>query len=142
MSAAFNWHSPTQVALAFALWTDSSGPHLTVDLKGMTMNKNYRTLAALSVLALSSWAAQAQSQVIDGDGSNYPAVSSVHSTLTRAEVLAELAAARANGTMPRYAEASDVAYSDAAVRGSRSRADVRAEAIAASRADKTVYGEH
>ena len=52
MSDAFNWRSPTQVALASALWVVSSGPHLTVDLKGMTMNKNYRTLAALSVLVV------------------------------------------------------------------------------------------
>ena len=104
MSAAFNWYSSTQVALAFALWADSSGPHLTVDLKGMTMNKNYRTLAALSVLALSSWAAQAQSVGAFGEGSNYPAAASTHTTLTRAAVAADLAAARANGTMPHDAE--------------------------------------
>lgn len=142
MSDTFNWRSPTQAALASALWVVSSGPHLTVDLKGMTMNKNYRTLAALSVLALSSWAAQAQSMNIDGDGSNYPAGPVAQSSLTRAEVLAQLAEARANGTMPSYAEGSDVAYSDGALRGVRSRAEVRAEAIAAARSDKTAHGEH
>ena len=141
MSDAFNWRSPTQVALASALWVVSSGPHLTVDLKGMTMNKNYRTLAALSVLALSSWAAQAQSVGAFGEGSNYPAAASTQTTLTRAAVAADLAAARANGTMPHDAEGSDVAYSDVSAHGSRSRAEVRAEAIAAARAHKTDRGE-
>ena len=45
---------------------------------------------------------------------------------------ADLAAARTNGAMPHDAEGSDVAYSDASVRAARSRAEVRAEAIAAS----------
>jgi len=108
----------------------------------MTMNKNYRTLAALSVLALSSLAAQAQSVGAFGEGSNYPAAASAQGTLTRAAVAADLAAARTNGAMPHDAEGSDVAYSDASVHAARSRAEVRAEAIAASRADKTAHGEY
>lgn len=105
------------------------------------MKKNYRTLAAVSLLALGSVAAQAQSAGAYGDASSYPAVASTASPLTRQAVIAELQAARANGAMPHDAEGSDVAYSTAA-HSARSRAEVRAEAIAASKADQTAHGEH
>ncbi|BEU94459.1 DUF4148 domain-containing protein [Acidovorax sp. DW039] len=104
------------------------------------MKKNYRTLAALSVLALSSLAAQAQSQGAFGEASNYPATQSAPSTLTRAAVQAELAAARANGTMPQDSEAFDGAFTNQ-VHGTRTRAEVRNEAIAASRSYHTDRGE-
>lgn len=104
--------------------------------------KNFRTLAALSVFALGSVAAHAQSAGPVGDNANYPAAASASSALTRQAVIAELQAARANGAMPHDAEGADVAYSSASVQSARSRAEVRAEAIAASKADQTAHGEY
>ena len=77
--------------------------------------KNFRTIAALSLFALGSVAAHAQSSGAFGDNSNYPAAASTASALTRQAVIADLQAARANGGMPHDAEGSDVAYSAAAV---------------------------
>lgn len=76
--------------------------------------KNFRTIAALSLFALGSVAAHAQSSGAFGDNSNYPAAASTASALTRQAVIADLQAARANGAMPHDAEGSDVAYSAAA----------------------------
>ena len=104
--------------------------------------KNFRTIAALSLFALGSVAAHAQSSGAFGDSSNYPAAASTASALTRQAVIADLQAARANGGMPHDAEGSDVANSAAAVNSARSRAEVRAEAIAAHKAYQTVQGEH
>lgn len=106
----------------------------------MTMKKNYRTLAALSVLALSSVAAQAQSQGAFGEASNYPATHSAPSTLTRAAVQADLVAARANSTMPHDSEAIDSGLSVQA-KSTRTREEVRNEAIAAGRSFHTDRGE-
>ena len=104
--------------------------------------KNFRTNAALSLFALGSVAAHAQTSGAFGDNSNYAAAASTASALTRQAVIADLQAARANGAMPHDAEGSDVAYSAAAVNSARSRAEVRAEAIAAHKAGQTVQGEH
>ena len=62
--------------------------------------KNFRTIAALSLFALGSVAAHAQSSGAFGDNSNYPAAASTASALTRQAVIADLQAARANGAMP------------------------------------------
>jgi hypothetical protein len=109
------------------------------------MKKNYRTLAAISVLALGTVAAHAQSQGAYGESSNYPVTQSAASTLTRSAVQAELASARANGTMPHDSEAFDGTLVSQ-VQGSRSRTEVRNEAIAAnrlaSRSDRTINGEY
>ncbi|RYF08579.1 MAG: DUF4148 domain-containing protein [Comamonadaceae bacterium] len=105
------------------------------------MNKNYRNLAALSVLAVSAFAAQAQSP-FEGNRSNSPSIQSAPSTLTRAQVIADLQAARANGTMLRDGDSSEAPRSINEVRSTLNRADVRAEAIAAAKADTIVHGEH
>lgn len=105
------------------------------------MNKNYRTLATLTVLAMSAFAAQAQSP-FEGDLSNTPEIQSVPSTLTRAAVVAELQTARANGTLARDGDLSQAPRSIAQVRSTLSRDAVRAEAIAAAKADTIVQGDH
>ena len=48
--------------------------------------KNFRTIAALSLFALGSVAAHAQSSGAFGDNSNYPAAASTASALTRQRV--------------------------------------------------------
>ncbi len=67
----------------------------------------YRTLAAaaLATLALSAFAAQADSALpSDGNWNNYPLSAQASSTLTREAVVAELVAARAAGTLPQDSE--------------------------------------
>ncbi len=56
------------------------------------------------------------------------------STLTREAVIAELKAAQANGTMPRYGEAQDFATTAPAA-STVTRAEVRNEAYAATQAN-------
>lgn len=90
--------------------------------------------AALTLSAITT--AHADSPVLYGEG-NYPRdpAQSQASTLTREAVIADLLAARANGTMPRYGEADDMAAApSAASTSSRTRAEVRHEAIAATQA--------
>lgn len=107
------------------------------------MNKNYRNLAALSVLAVSAIAAQAQTaSPFEGNRSAYPSIQATPSTLTRAAVIADLQAARANGTMNVDGDRSEAPRSITQVGSTLSRADVRAEAIAAAKADTIVHGEH
>lgn len=105
------------------------------------MNKNYRALATLSVLAVSAFAAQAQSP-FEGNRSAYPSIQATPSTLTRAAVIADLQAARANGTMNVDGDRSVAPRSISQVRSTLNRADVRAEAIAAAKADTIVHGDH
>ena len=67
----------------------------------------YRTLAAaaLATLALSAFAAQADSALpSDGNWNNYPLSAQASSTLTREAVVADLVASRAAGTLPRDGE--------------------------------------
>ena len=56
------------------------------------------------------------------------------STLTREAVIAELKAAQANGTMPRYGEAQDFATTTAPAASAVTRAEVQSEAYAATQA--------
>lgn len=109
---------------------------------------NYRTLTTVAVLALSAFAANAQSNNggAFGEGDIYPAaVQSAPSTLTREAVIAELVAARANGTLPRDGDWSN-APAPLALSGQSNttvtRSEVRAQAIAAARAGEIVSGEH
>ncbi len=75
-----------------------------------------------------------------GEASNYPATQAVPSTLTRAAVQEELAAPRAQGTMPQDSEAM-VSGLSLHAQSTRTRAEVRDEAIAASRSFHTDRGE-
>lgn len=102
---------------------------------------NYRTLTAVAALALSAFAANAQSN--NGDASIYPSLQSAPSTLTREAVIAELVSARQNGTLPQGGDWYDVpaplalsGQSDTTV----TRAQVRAQAVAAARAGETANG--
>lgn len=104
---------------------------------------NYRTLTTVAVLALSAFAANAQSN--NGDAGTYPAVQETHSTLTREAVVAELVSARANGTLPRDGNWSNVPAPLAMSGQSNTtvtRSEVRAEAVAAARANETAIGNN
>lgn len=109
---------------------------------------NYRTLTTVAVLALSAFAANAQSNnaMNYGEGDVYPAaVQSTPSTLTREAVIAELVSARANGTLPRDGNWSNVPAPLAMSGQSNTtvtRSEVRAEAIAAARANETAIGNN
>ena len=61
--------------------------------------KNANRLALAAVVALSAFAAQAGQNFEDG---SWPPAAPSTSTLTRAEVLADLQAAQQNGRMPNY----------------------------------------
>ena len=61
--------------------------------------KNANRLALAAVVALSAFAAQAGQNFEDG---NWPPAAPSTSTVTRAEVLADLQAAQQNGRMPNY----------------------------------------
>ncbi|ABM34455.1 DUF4148 domain-containing protein [Paracidovorax citrulli] len=110
------------------------------------MNRKPLAIAA-ALLALSAFSAQADTG-IQGDWNNYPAVNDTPSTLTREAVIADLVAARQNGTMPRGGDWSDVpaplALSGAAGGDTQvvTREQVRAEAIAAARSHEIVTGDH
>jgi len=118
------------------------GLNPTIDLKDTTMT-NYRTLATVAALALSAFAANAQSN--NGDASIYPSLQSAPSTLTREAVIAELVSARQNGTLPQGGEWYDVP-APLALSGQSTttvtRAEVRAQAVAASRAGQTANGNN
>ncbi|MHA7598727.1 DUF4148 domain-containing protein [Alicycliphilus sp. T452] len=93
------------------------------------MNKTL-IAAALALGAIAT--AHADAPIQYGEGS-YPgnAMQSQPSTLTREAVIADLVAARANGTMPRSGEWDDMAAGTASA---RTRAEVRKEAIEAAQA--------
>lgn len=61
--------------------------------------KNANRLALAAVVALSAFAAQAGQNFEDG---SWPPEAPATSTLTRAEVVADLQAAQQNGSMPTY----------------------------------------
>lgn len=102
----------------------------------------YRTLGTAALIALSAVAVQAAEPRMDGDWSNDPVSMQAPSTLTRAQVVAELAAARENGTLPR----SGQWYDEPAPLGGQTsvltRAEVRAEAVAAMKNHEFVGGDH
>ena len=108
---------------------------------------NYRTLATVAALALSAFAANAQSNngASFGEGDIYPSFQSAPSTLTREADIAELVSARQNGTLPRDGDWSNMP-APLALSGqpdtTLTRAEVRAQAIAAARAGEIVSGEH
>ncbi|CAM3760494.1 DUF4148 domain-containing protein [Paracidovorax anthurii] len=110
------------------------------------MNRKPLALAAATLFSLSAFAAQADTRT-DGDGSGYPATASAPSTLTREAVIADLVAARKNGTLPNSGDWSDVP-APLALSGQSSRApavardQVRAEAVAAARSHDIVSGDH
>ena len=98
---------------------------------------NYRTLATVAALALSAFAANAQSNngASFGEGDIYPSFQSAPSTLTRAQVQAELAQAAKDGTL----EMNDATYpvvADAV--STKTRAEVQRETLASSSTAGTV----
>lgn len=99
--------------------------------------KNTRRFAVLAALAVSAVAAQAGGFDF-GDNSNYPPEIQTQSTLTRAQVIADLKAAQANGTMPSVGEGYQPIQNTAA--SDLSRDQVRKEAAAANRAGQLNYG--
>lgn len=99
--------------------------------------KNTRRFALLAALAVSAAAAQAGSFDF-GDNSSYPPEVQTHSTLTRAQVIADLKAAQANGTMPSVAEGY-LPIQNTATAGV-SREEVRREAAAAERSGQLNFG--
>ncbi len=133
-------HSPRQDKTGHNRRPALPGLNPTVDLKDTTMT-NYRTLTAVAALALSAFAAHAQSN--NGDASIYPSLQSAPSTLTREAVIAELVSARESGTLPRGGDWYDVPAPLALSGQSGStvtRAEVRAQAVAAARAGETANG--
>lgn len=111
------------------------------------MNRKPLALTA-AVLALSAFSAQADTGA-QTDWIHYPAVNqATSSTLTREAVIADLVAARQNGTMPRDGDWTNVpaplALSGSADANTQvaTREQVRAEAIAAARAHTIVSGDH
>ena len=103
---------------------------------------HYRTLTTFAVLALSGFAANAQSN--NGDAGVYPAFDNTPSTLTREAVVAELVNARQNGSLPHGGEWYEVP-APLALSGQTTtvtRAEVRAQAIAAARANETAIGNN
>lgn len=95
----------------------------------------YRTLSLAAALSLATLAAQAAPQNTYGE--TYPAAQATSSTLTRAEVVAELVAARQAGTLPRTGDWSDAPAPLALAGSTRSREEVRNEAMAATKAGRT-----
>lgn len=97
------------------------------------MNKTL-IAAALALGAIAS--AHADAPVQYGEGA-YPAnlMQTQPSTLTREAVIADLMAARANGTMPRSGEWDDMAAAPlGGTAGALTRAEVRKEAVEAAQA--------
>jgi len=104
---------------------------------------NYRTLATAAAIALSAFAANAASGV-EGDGSNYPAASTATSGLTREAVVADLVAARQNGTLPRAGDWYDVP-APLAISSNETvltRKEVQAETVAAAKSNRNFGGDH
>ncbi len=99
--------------------------------------KNTRRLAVLATLAASAFAAQAGGFDFAGSN-NYPPEAQSQGALTRAQVIADLQAAQANGTMPSVGEGYQPLQSTA--QSTVSRDQVRQEAAAAERAGLLSYG--
>ena len=99
----------------------------------------YRTLSLAAAMALGTMAAQAAPQNTYGE--TYPAAQTTRSTLTRAEVTAELVAARQAGTLPRAGDWSNVPAPLALAAHPRTREDVRKEAMATAKAGSTAVDE-
>ncbi|MDR3015351.1 MAG: DUF4148 domain-containing protein [Delftia acidovorans] len=99
--------------------------------------KNTRRFAVLAALSVSAIAAQAAGFDY-ADNSSYPPEVKTQSTLTRAQVMADLKAAQANGTMPSVAEGYLPIQNTAAT--SVNRDEVRREAAAAERAGQLNFG--
>lgn len=99
--------------------------------------KNTRRFAVLAALTVSAFAAQAAGFDY-ADNSSYPPEVKTQGTLTRAQVIADLKAAQANGTMPSVAEGYLPIQNTAAT--SVNRDDVRREAAAAERAGQLNFG--
>ena len=102
--------------------------------------KLHRTLIFFAALALGSLAAQAgpaqsnaQQYFVTSD-----ITSTSTSTLTRAEVLADLKAARQAGTLPRNGNWSNAPAPLFKAGGGRTRSEVRAEAVEAARSGSSV----
>jgi hypothetical protein len=98
--------------------------------------KNTIRFAAVAALAVSAIAAQAAG--LDFADGQYPAAVPSASTLTRAQVSAEVRQAMAQNTMPVYQEASEVGTALAG--SSLSREQVRQEAAAAEAAGLLNFG--
>ena len=100
------------------------------------MTKNARLFALAATLALGGVSvAHADTAVTANSyGESYPIEQSAPSTLTREAVIADLAAARANHTMPRDGEWDNVpAQIGNSAQSTLTREEVRDEAIAAMR---------
>lgn len=102
--------------------------------------KLHRTLTFFAALALGSLTAQAgpaqpnaQQYFVTSD-----ITSTSTSTLTRAEVLADLKAARQAGTLPRNGNWSNAPAPLFKAGGGRTRSEVRAEAVEAARSGSSV----
>ncbi|WP_394787056.1 DUF4148 domain-containing protein [Rhodoferax sp.] len=91
---------------------------------------NSKKLLATSLIALASVAAT--SAFADSYDRDYPVIAPTHSTVTRAQVQAELAQARKDGTLAQLND--DHAYPVIAETApAKSRAEVRAELIQAQK---------
>ena len=101
-------------------------------------------MTVAAALALSTFAAQAAGPQLPthGEWSSAPLATEAHSTLTRQAVVADLLAAREAGTMPRDGEWSNVPapLGSASAATALTRAEVRAEAIAAVKANMIPNG--
>lgn len=99
--------------------------------------KNTQRLALVATLAVSAMSAQAAGFNFAENGS-YPPEVQVQSTLTRAQVIADLQAARANGTMPLVGDHYQTAQS--AKGTSANRDQVRQQAASALQSGKLDFG--
>ena len=104
--------------------------------------KLHRTLTFFAALTLGSLAAQAGPSQPQAQPQVQPYVttsaSTSTSTLTRAEVIADLKAARQAGTLPRNSHWAHVPAPLSKAGGPRTRAEVRAEAVEAARSGFSV----
>lgn len=104
--------------------------------------KLHRTLTFFAALALGSLAAQAGPAQSNAQQyfvtSDITSTSTSTSTLTRAEVLADLKAARQAGTLPRNGNWSNAPAPLFKAGGGRTRSEVRAEAVEAARSGSSV----
>ncbi len=101
-----------------------------------------RQLTIAASLALAGFAAQAATTAPMGNGSDYPAYPATHSTLTRAQVQAEVVAAQHNGTMAMVGDRVNTARNQAAPASALTRAQVQAEAHAAMVTGQLPEGEN
>ena len=101
-----------------------------------------RNLLVVAGFALAGVAAQAATNTAPvGDTSNYPAYAPSTSTLSRADVQAQLAQAQRNGTMAMHGDQVTTYDGQHPQTSSLSRAQVQAEAAAALRAGHLEGGE-